>query len=120
MDGKFIDWEMVTKSLVNAKKITIGHRTHFGHIFSLLRHLPKLTEIRVRFSMNKGANKMNVQELNNERKKLAGASKVVIYVDEFDYLASKWTGGNTDKDNALVQIKRNALNCMFRDDPFIY
>lgn len=115
------DMEIVAKNMriINVEKI------HFYNVFnkqilSFIRHLPSLTEIRIEGDISdkfgKYKNSINVHELNNERKKLAGARKVVIYVGPEVYLACRWTGVGTDKD--LVQIRRNMPNLTLRDYNF--
>lgn len=38
----------------------------------------------------------DLPRINNERKKIQGARKVTIYIDQMVYLATKWKYGNTD------------------------
>ncbi|XP_031632862.1 uncharacterized protein LOC116346793 [Contarinia nasturtii] len=49
---------------------------------------------------------LNLQQLNNERKQLAGARKVIIYVNDYIFLATKWATHNGDTDLSLIEVRR--------------
>lgn len=111
------DIDSLVNIFIDVEKITVEN-AYFNQILAFVRHSPKLTEINVEVIKDAGSDKemdkIDVNILNNERKKLDGARKIGIYVGETIYLATKWTGD--DINQSLVQIKRNTSNLMFRED----
>ena len=51
---------------------------------------------------------LHLAALNRERKRLNGAKKVIIYINNNLYLKTKWAIGPTDFD--LVEMKRHFFN----------
>lgn len=74
-----------------------------------MSHAPKLKQILV-YSLVKNAGEMpNIRDflaLNEQRKKLAGARKVTIYVDEKIFLKMKWS---SKLNFSMIQLKRIRL-----------
>lgn len=50
---------------------------------------------------------LNLVELNEERKKLMGAKKVIIYVRDDVFLATKWATHNGDTNLSLIEMRRS-------------
>lgn len=44
--------------------------------------------------------------LNNERKKLAEAQKLIIYISDHVFLATKWATNNDDTNFSLIEMRR--------------
>ncbi|XP_031633899.1 uncharacterized protein LOC116347457 isoform X2 [Contarinia nasturtii] len=93
-----------TQNLPNVQQLYTINIT-VDRIWLVIRSWPKLKEIRIRH-LFEGIQyrKLDLVALNRERRKLAGAQKITIYLTEDDYLAIKWTTRFTDLD--LIQVKR--------------
>ena len=59
---------------------------------------------------------LKICALNDERKKLVGACKVTIYVDEDVYLATKWTKAGSSAE--FIEIKRKESHDVVRPHNF--
>lgn len=100
------DMNALAKALVNLEQIQFLV-ANSNQIVPFVRHSTKLTKIKVKSLEEKTNREGNVLDLtawNKQRAKLAGARKIVIYVEEDVYLATKWT--LKDVDRSLIQLKR--------------
>ena len=100
------DMNALAKSLVNLEQIQFLV-AHSNQIVPFVRHSTKLTKIKVKSLKEETSRDGNVLDLtawNKERGKLVGARKIVVYVEEDVYLATKWT--LNDIDRSLIQLKR--------------
>lgn len=106
-DNDFEDLETVAKNLVNVERINFI-RIKSDTIIPILRHAPRVKDIKVDH-LDEGTHfkndVINLFALNEERKTLARACKVTIYVDEKCFLSTKWATSNIDL--SLVTLKRN-------------
>ncbi|XP_055296165.1 uncharacterized protein LOC129565373 [Sitodiplosis mosellana] len=104
--GDYIALDAVAKSLMNVERVCIG-QGKVEDIIPFLRYARKVKEIKVG-RLNGGAHFENgvidLPALNKERKGLAGASKITIYVHEDVFLATKMALMKTDF--SLVTLKR--------------
>lgn len=73
----------------------------FDHIFYLAQHHVHLKEIIIGRLIDDTL--FNVFALNEARKKLDGAKKLIIYIDDRTYLRSKWIYGYRDFE--LIEVK---------------
>lgn len=92
------------------------YKTTFEQTTGFIRNCPKLKHFMISHMVNE--NLLDLFALNKERKKLAGACKTTIYVDEKVFIATKWATEKTNYD--LIELKRLesrewALN--FENDP---
>ncbi|XP_055296108.1 uncharacterized protein LOC129565347 isoform X1 [Sitodiplosis mosellana] len=104
--GDYIALDAVAKSLMNVERVCIG-QGKVEEIIPFLRYARKVKEIKVG-RLDEGAHFENgvidLPALNKERKGLAGASKITIYVHEDVFLATKMALMKTDF--SLVTLKR--------------
>lgn len=80
------DLEILASSLVNLERLTLSNIT-INDILPFVRCSPKLYRIQANF--NEGS--LNLYNLNIEREKLAAARKIIIYVSDNVFLATKWS-----------------------------
>ena len=117
---KVSDWEQLTGKLINLKRVGLSH-SPIEHITMLIGNAAKLKGIMLDGRIETGTNFENdildIFALNRERKKLENAQKVLIFVSEWIYIATKRALGQTER--SLVQIKRIDSNDWF-DDFTIY
>lgn len=100
--NEYIDLESLAKDLGNIENITFLHmEMNMNKILPFIRHSPKITRITVVYWNDQ----FDLLKLNDERKKLAEARKIMIFVKEDVYLATKWTMNDTKQ--SLIEIKRN-------------
>lgn len=100
----------IIMNLVNLRHITIPLAT-FEDIMLIISHSKKLREIEATI---KAGEIINLAKLNEQRRKLAGACKVVIFVRDHVFLETKWTTKNGDMNLSLIEMKR-----MHSQRPFI-
>lgn len=74
-------------NLRNLERLTLSNTVTVNDILPFIRCSAKLYRIHVNF--NEGF--LNLCKLNDERKKLASARKIIIYVSDNVFLATKWT-----------------------------
>lgn len=86
----------------------------FSGISSFIRRLMKLREIHIS-GFDEGS-VLDIVALNKERKKLNGARKVTIYVDESLYLTTKWVTSTTALE--MIELKRNCSREIIRPNSF--
>lgn len=80
-----------------------------NNVIPFIRQCPQLKKIRINTIINgtyfnEGVNVLDLSALNNQREKLANARKLIIYVDEMVYLATKQSMNGTEF--KLVDIQR--------------
>lgn len=88
------DWNELPKKLVNLQRISVYEATS-DDIFVFISRATKLNTIKIKdlrsaSHYNRKTLVLDVVALNNERRKLNGAQKITIYLDENIYLATKW------------------------------
>lgn len=96
--------ESFVRNVVGLESVCLGCST-IEIVMNFACRLAKLKKIRItRFWDIKAPTKLDIAAWNKQRKKLAGAEKVTIYVPENLYLATKWATNKTDY--SLIELKR--------------
>lgn len=93
--------EQIPNMCINLKRL-IFCQAFISDILPFIRFSRELKEIKVKH-LN-GIKSIDVALLNGERKKLNGAQKLVIYVSEDVYLATKWSTWRINRN--LIEIQR--------------
>lgn len=113
---KVADIENLPSKLPNIEKIYFIY-TNSKEILPFIRKSPKLKTILLKRRYY-AAEFPDLIQMNQERKKLAGARKVAIYLCENNFLASKWGIKKTNLE--MIELRRfesfewNYLNSHFR------
>lgn len=102
-DDLEIEMELLAKSLENLKNIFIDNAT-LDDVMQFIRYSIKLSKLRVEFEHGQGA--LDIEKLNEERKKLVGACKLMIFVTTDIFLQTKWAVKNGDLNLNAVEIRR--------------
>ncbi|XP_055310989.1 uncharacterized protein LOC129573877 [Sitodiplosis mosellana] len=97
---------------MNLERLFIA-RPNFEELLPFIRHSINLKYVEIEEYQEKV---IKIYALNKERKKLEGARKVTIYVDEDVYLATKWAKAETSVD--LIEIKRKESHYIVRPHNF--
>lgn len=98
------DFKFINISFPNLLRVRF-RLTSINQLMQIVRYLPKLKELIADFR-EINSNPLNLIELNEERKKLAGACKVSIYIAEEYYLRTKKAANNLYNEHNLIEIKR--------------
>lgn len=106
------DWEHVAGNLMKLEKLYIQNAT-YDDMLAFIRYSPKLKLIKVFPTDNEHFNGgiINLVKLNEERKQLTNAQKIVIYVEDDIFLATKWATDNGDTNLSLIEMKRSKSLC---------
>ncbi|XP_031634227.1 uncharacterized protein LOC116347672 [Contarinia nasturtii] len=101
------EMEILANHLVKLERLYI-ERANIDDIMPFIRRSSKLNKIkmfpRTKDSFNSGV--LNLTMLNEERAKLAGARKIIIYTSDNIFLATKWATYNGDTNLRLIEIRR--------------
>lgn len=100
-----LDISSLTTNFVNLERVFVLTAT-LNAIQSFMSHAPKLKQVRVTSLIHGNGEMPNVHDfltLNEERKKLVGACKVTIYIDEEIFLKLKWS---SKLNFGMVELKR--------------
>lgn len=97
--------EAMTVSFPNLQKVHLAEISTIDQLLPFIRRLPKLKELSVSQCHPIGF-EIDILTLNEERKKLAGTCKVIIYLSEDAYLATKMAPKNLYIKHELIDIKR--------------
>ncbi|XP_031635735.1 uncharacterized protein LOC116348765 [Contarinia nasturtii] len=99
-------FETVAKDLVNVERVYL-RLVDSDQLTQLIRHAPKVKEIKVE-QLVEGTYferlVIDLPALNNERKQLAGACKITLYVDDFVFVTTKYALFQTDF--SKIELKR--------------
>lgn len=98
---KYISIESLATNVMNIERVFILQATLL-QILHLVRRLSKLKEIKIYHLRDRIA--LDVVMLNKARRNLHGATRLIIYLREKYYLATKWTYGNQNTE--LIVLKR--------------
>lgn len=99
------DSEFIAKNLISLERLTLKHDVEIQTILPFIRHSSKLKSIKIfHFPTYSGRPILDIFTLNEERKMLANACRVVIYVEEEIYLRMKWKSDNLSLSH--IRIKR--------------
>ncbi|XP_055306451.1 uncharacterized protein LOC129570762 [Sitodiplosis mosellana] len=96
------DMEILAKNLVNLTRISLN-KAKLDDILPFIQLSGKLNKIHASFTENI----LDLQRLNEERMKLVGGRKVVIYVPDDVFLATKWCTKNGDTNLKYIEMKRS-------------
>lgn len=91
------------KNLEKIKIDAIFHADHIRKTRDAIIYAPK-TSMSCTINWDDTQSPINLRYLNTERGKLVHATKIIIYVKEEVYLATKWVTGQTDLE--FIQLKR--------------
>lgn len=86
------DFNVLANNMSNVQKIRIK-RASICDILIFSRHCPKLKRIKVQYLARNESfsrRRINLSNLNNERKQLANAHKILIFIPEHLFLEEKW------------------------------
>lgn len=104
-DGaKNIDLDVLANKCVNLERLYFGSHT-IDHIIPFIRQSARLNKIKA-FSKINTTFSIAISNLNTLREKLDGAHKLIIYVPDNIFLATKWTAQNGDVNLNLVELRR--------------
>lgn len=101
--------EGLPNNLPNVQRICICG-PYLDMILPFVHRCPTLKQIKVRplwygaFGNPEGTDTINLQALNNQRKKLTNAQKITIFVNEEIYLTYKW---KQETNFSLVELERD-------------
>lgn len=95
------DIEILAVKLVNLERLSIGNVVA-NDILPFIRHSTKLYRIQAHFKDGD----LDLMSLNEERNKLKGARKIIVYVPNNIFLATKWTTFNGIIDYSLIEMRR--------------
>ena len=99
--GKSIN-EIYVKQLMNVERLYLCREGL--DIMHFIKKFPNLKKIKVHYF--ESAEILQLDLLNTEREKLAGAQKVTIYVPDAVFLATKWATKNGTTNFSLIEMKR--------------
>lgn len=102
------DMKVLACCLSNLQRLFL-HNATFSDLLPFLRHSTKLNVVKFfpkneRNETDRSAYKLLTS--NEEREKLFGARKVIIYVPDNNFLATKWRLNNGCTNLSMVEIKR--------------
>lgn len=107
--------ETLVENLINVERLYVYRETF--DILLFIKRLRNLKKLKL-FKFG-SAETLQLDMLNTEREKLAGAQKVTIYVPDAVYLATKWATANGNTHFSLIEMKRsksyewNRFHCIF-------
>lgn len=108
LDCKNIDWDEVATGLTKLEKLFIQN-ANYDHMLTFIRRSTNLKLIKVipkdKAHFNGGV--INLVALNEERKKLTNARKIVIYIEDNVFLATKWSTDYGDTNLSHIEMKRS-------------
>ncbi|XP_055306369.1 uncharacterized protein LOC129570695 [Sitodiplosis mosellana] len=111
-DAPDIDTNALAIKFLNLQHLFIT-KPSFTEILPFIGRSKKLEDIEI---AEYQGTVLDIAALNKERKKLAGARKVIIYVGEDVYLATKWA--TTETSLELIELKRKQSRKMIRPHSF--
>lgn len=95
----------IAKKFVNLERLCISFAFRKDYL-PFIKHSPKLKIVKIKNVRDTEHSNLilDLREINEERKKLSGVRKVIIYLEDKAYLANKWNCKTIDLD--LVEIRR--------------
>lgn len=96
------EFESIAINLGNLQTISL-EAVPIESILPFIRYAPKVETIKVRFYKDKA---LNLELLNEERKQLKDACKVVIFVTSQTFLTTKWTTKHGNINLSLIEMRR--------------
>ncbi|XP_055306372.1 uncharacterized protein LOC129570697 isoform X2 [Sitodiplosis mosellana] len=108
--GTHINTDAMATSFINLEQLFI---TGSDDLMPFIRRSIKLKDVEI---ADFEGEVLDIAALNKDRKKLAGARKLTIYVNERVYLATKWA--TTDTSLELIELKRQTSRDIVRPHSF--
>lgn len=103
-DTNVTEVEILAKSLLNLTRVYLKNFT-CNEILPFVFHSPKLQVLQL-FPKHLNGGILDLNTLNKEREQLHGAQKVLIYVPDDIFLATKWTTKHGNINLSFVEMKR--------------
>ncbi|XP_031633831.1 uncharacterized protein LOC116347394 [Contarinia nasturtii] len=97
------DMDIIANGLTKLERLYIKWAS-IDEIMPFIRRSPKLNKIK--FIPEDSGVVLNLAMLNEERAKLAGARKIIIYTRDDVFLATKWTTRNGDTNLNFIEMRR--------------
>lgn len=101
------DLDEIARNFENLESIFFGVTT-LSHVMLFIKQTKRLSKFRIDYLQVDGKKEkekiIDLSLLNSERKKLTGARKITLYVEEELFLATKWANQEIDLD--FIQLKR--------------
>lgn len=104
--------EPMAMGLVNLERLFL-QRVSINDILPFIRYSTKLKHLKIlsNESANFNGHVIDLQKLNREREKLPWARKVMIYIEDNVFLATKWSTRYGDVDLKMIEMKRSNSIC---------
>ncbi|XP_055303132.1 uncharacterized protein LOC129568837 isoform X2 [Sitodiplosis mosellana] len=112
MDCSNTDWDEVAGNLTKLEKLFIQNAT-YDDMLAFIRRSSQLKLIKV-FPRDKehfNGGVMDLVKLNEVRKKLPNARKLIIYIEDNIFLPTKWNTDNGDTNLSYIEMKRSKSLC---------
>ncbi|XP_055303090.1 uncharacterized protein LOC129568812 isoform X2 [Sitodiplosis mosellana] len=106
------NFEILAKSLTNLERILIQEAT-YNDLLPFVRHSVNLKHMKIfakEAKQFKGET-INLGKLNREREKLFGARKLIIYIEDNVFLATKRTARYGDINLNMIEMRRSNSIC---------
>ncbi|XP_031623885.1 uncharacterized protein LOC116341132 [Contarinia nasturtii] len=98
------DFVILANGLEELERLYITSAS-IDHIVPFIRRSKKLNKIKLLHLKEGGV--LNLRMLNDERAKLAGARKIIIYTSDDIFVATKWATRNGDTNLSLLEMRRS-------------
>lgn len=98
------DMQILANSLVKLERLCIENCENVDDVTPFIRQSPKLN--RIKFTPHHRDEVLNLRMLNEERAKLAGARKIILYTRDDVFLATKWATKNGDINLKFIEMRR--------------
>lgn len=96
------DLETLALGLKNLEGLTLSNTVTVNDILPFIRYSAKLYRIQVNF--NEGS--LNLYKLNEERRRLSTARKIILYVSDNVFLETKWTTMRGETNLDFIEMRR--------------
>lgn len=101
----FEEMQILANSLVNLERLYLAYCDNVDNILPFIRHSQKMKKIK--FISHNCDVVLDLIMLNEERAKLTGAQKIIIYVSDYAFLATKWATKNGDTDLKFIEMRQS-------------
>lgn len=96
-------------NLMNLQYLQFGE-ANVNDILPFVQRSEKLKRIEIHSFQGK----MDLMQLNKEREKLPEAHKVIIYISDYVFLATKWSIKNGDTNLSKIELRRSSFYFFFQ------
>lgn len=100
------DMETLANGLIKLERLYIKKFQSVNMIIPFIQKSQKLNKIKLITNQNEVDGTLNLPMLNEERSKLYGARKIIIYASDDIFLHTKWTTKNGDTNLKFIEIRR--------------